>query len=107
MKKPKLRYGYRLISCPICKANTFDYCSYSEEFWGASVTAEQHGFCLRCGYCVEQAYSSVIRGFCDIKKGFKRPDGIYVPKDTRKHKRIRRKRKIKGIEINPVWAFMV
>ncbi len=68
MPKHKLRYGYRTIKCPMCKSKTFDYCSYSEYGWGI---VEQHGYCKRCGYVVEQAYSPAMEAFLDIKKGFK------------------------------------
>ena len=102
MKKLKPRKGDRLEKCPICGSKTYDYCSYLEFGWGI---VEQHGFCRRCGYVLEQAYSDAYDCFLDIKKGFKRPDGVYVPKDVRKHKRIRRKLKIAGIKINPEWVF--
>ena len=102
MKKIKPRDGYRLENCPICESMTYEYCSYSEFGWGI---VEQHGFCRRCGYVLEQAYSDAYDCFLDITKGFKKRDGVYVPKDVRKHKRIRRKLKIKGIKINPEWVF--
>ena len=57
MAKQKLRYGYKYITCPMCKSKTFDYVSYSEFGWG---TVEQHGFCHRCGFVVEQAYSPCL-----------------------------------------------
>lgn len=87
--------------CPICHSKTFDYISYSEYGWG---TVEQHGDCDRCGYIIRQAYSPVYEAFWDIKKGFKLPNGKYIPKNIKRHKRIRRKLKIKNIEVNPVWA---
>lgn len=102
MAKQKLRYGYEFTTCPICKSKTFDYHSYSEWGWG---TVEQHGYCDRCGYTIEQAYSSAMDGFLDIKKGFKNSFGEYYPKNIRKHKRIRRKLNIKNIDINPEWMF--
>ena len=87
--------------CPICHSPTFNYISYSEYGWG---TVEQHGDCDRCGYIITQAYSPVYEAFWDIKKGFKLPNGKYIPKNIKRHKRIRRKLKIKNIEINPVWV---
>ena len=90
----------KTIKCPICNAETFEYVSYSEECHG---TVEQHGYCSRCGYRVEQAYSSVYEAFWDVKRGFKHPYGYYVPKNVKRHKRIRRKLNIKGIEVNPLW----
>ena len=56
MKRDKnnLRYGHEYIECPICHHNTFDYVSYSEYGWGM---VEQHGYCDRCGFMVEQVYS--------------------------------------------------
>lgn len=102
MAKQKLRYGYKYIICPMCKSKTFDYVSYSEFGWG---TVEQHGFCHRCGFVVEQAYSPTMTCFLDIKKGFKNYFGEYVPKNVKKHKKIRKKQGIKGYEINPEWVF--
>jgi hypothetical protein len=93
-----------LINCPICRSKTFDYTSYSEYGWG---TVEQHGYCSRCGYIVEQAYSSVYDAFHDIKRGFKDHRGNYHPKDVKRHKRIRRKQGIKNIEVNPVWIYYI
>lgn len=80
----------------------FEYCSYSEDYWG---TVEQRGNCSRCGYMIEQAYSPSIDCFWDIKKGFKNAFGTYYPKNIKKHKRIRRKLGIKNsdYEINPEW----
>ena len=86
--------------CPICSSPTFDYISYSEYGWG---TVEQHGYCHRCGYTIEQSYSPAYEAFWDIKKGFKHPNGHYVAKDIKRHKRIRRKLNIKNIEVNPPW----
>ena len=102
-KQTKLIYGYEFKKCPICKAKTFDYVSYSEGYWGI---VERHGFCVRCGYIIEQAYSPSIDGFIDTKKGYKKRTGEYVPKNIKKHKRIRRKLKIKNYdyEINPEWT---
>lgn len=91
-----------IIECPICHSKIFDYVSYSEEYWGI---IEQHGYCDRCGYRVEQAYSSVYEAFLDIKKGFKDALGNYHPKNVKRHKRIRRKQNIKGIEVNPYWVY--
>ena len=90
--------------CPICKSKTFNYVSYSECDWGI---VEQHGYCDRCGYVVEQAYSSVYKAFWDIKRGFRHPSGKYYPKNVKKHKRIRKKLGIKNIEVNPVWIHYI
>ena len=68
MAKQKLRFGYKFIDCPICKSKTFDYYSYSEWGWGI---VEQHGYCDKCGYVIEQAYSHSMEAFLDIKKGLK------------------------------------
>jgi hypothetical protein len=102
--KEKQKWGYRLIKCPICHTQTFLYCSWSEYGWG---TVEQHGYCERCGYIVEQAYSEVYDAFWDIKKGFKHPDYGYRPKNVKRHKRIRRRLGIKNIEVNPQWIYYV
>lgn len=96
--KPKYPW-HEIIKCPICKSKTFEYVSYSESIG----TVEQHGYCYRCGYTVEQAYSPVYDAFWDIKKGFSLPSGEYISKNVRKHKRIRRKLGIKNIDINPEW----
>lgn len=101
MKQLKPKYPfYQIIECPICHSKTFEYVSYSEYGWG---TVEQHGYCHRCGYIVEQAYSPVYEAFWDVKRGFKLPDGHYVGKNVKRHKRIRRKKNIKNIEVNPLW----
>lgn len=82
----------------------FNYVSYSEYDWG---TVEQHGCCDRCGYIVEQAYSPVYEAFWDIKRGFKDAYGNYHPKNVKKHRRIRRKRGIQNIEVNPLWVYYI
>ena len=97
--KPKYPW-YKIEECPICKSKTFEYVSYSEYGWGI---VEQHGHCHRCGYIVEQAYSPVYDAFWDIQRGFKLASGKYVPKNIKKHRRIRRKKNIKNIEVNPLW----
>ena len=96
--KPSLPW-YAMIRCPICGIETFEYYSSSGE-WG---TEEQHGFCHRCGYIVKQAYSPVYDAFWDVRRGFRLPDGRYIPKNVKKHKRIRRKKNVKSIDINPIW----
>lgn len=80
-KQRKPRWGYSIISCPICKEKTFEYCSYSE--FGLGIV-EQHGSCSRCGFIVEQAYSPTFCCFWDIKKGFKHPNGTYYAKNVKK-----------------------
>lgn len=97
-KKPRL--GYHFESCPICGYKYFEY--FSESMWGWG-TVEQYGNCERCGYAVAQAYSPVYEAFWDIKKGFKHPENGYQAKNIRRHKRIRRKKNIKNIEVNPLW----
>lgn len=104
MKQIKPKYSwYQIIECPICKSKTFEYFSMSE--WLGTV--EQHGYCSRCGYIVEQAYSPVYDAFWDVKRGFKHPSGKYVSKNVKRHKRIRRKKNIKNIEVNPLWVYFV
>ena len=101
MKRIKPKYPwYKIIKCPICKSKTFEYVSYSEYGIG---TVEQHGYCHRCGYIVEQAYSPVYDGFWDIEKGFKHPQQGYVEKNIKRHKRIRRKKGINNSDVNPEW----
>lgn len=101
MKKQKPRYNWcPIIECPICGSETFEYFSESEWGWGI---VEQHGNCSRCGYIVEQAYTPVYEAFWDVKKGFKHPTLGYIEKNVKRHKRIRRKKNIKNIEVNPLW----
>lgn len=106
MKNNKHKMGYEIVTCPICKSKTFNYISYSEYPYGV---VEQHGICNRCGYIVEQEYTQPMYCFLDIKKGFKNSQGVYYPKDIKKHKRIRCKIGIKNTdyEINPRWAYYV
>ena len=83
----------RNTTCPICGFKDYQYVQYAEEYWGI---VERHGYCDRCGYMIEQAYSEPIDGFLpDIKKGYKDRQGVYHPKNTRKRARIRRKYHIK------------
>lgn len=91
----------RLIECPICANKSFDYICFKENVG----TVEQHGYCGKCGYTLEQAYSPVFDCFVDIKKGIKFPNGQYLKKNVREHKRYRRKCKLKGIPINPYWSY--
>ena len=105
MKKLKPQYPwYEIIKCPICESKTFEYYSQSEYGWGI---VEQHGYCHRCGYVVEQSYSSVYDAFWDVKRGFKLPSGKYVSKNVKRHKKIRRKLNVKNIEINPQWIYYI
>lgn len=92
----------QLIQCPICHSKTFEYVSCSEECYG---TVEQHGYCDRCGYTIEQSYSPVYEAFYDIKRGYKDALGRYHPKNVKRHRRIRRKLNIKNIDVNPYWIF--
>ena len=49
---------YETRKCPVCgKYN--EYVSFSEWGWG---TVEQHYYCSRCTYFVEQVYSPVCEG---------------------------------------------
>ena len=49
----------------------------------------------------------VLEAFCDIKKGFRNGYGEYVPKNVKKHKRVRRRLNIKNIEVNPLWIYYI
>ena len=103
--KNNLIYGHEYIVCPICHHITYDSVSYSEY---GRCTVQQHGYCDRCGYMVEQAYSIPFECFSDRKKGFKDCKGIYHSKNVKKHKRARRKCNYdKKIEINPIWSMYV
>jgi hypothetical protein len=52
---------------------------------------------------VEQAYSPVYEAFWDVKRGYKHPTLGYIEKNVKRHKRIRRKKQVKDIEVNPLW----
>ena len=75
-------------NCPVCGSKEYGYESYSEFGWGS---VEQYGYCDKCGYTIEQAYSPVYEFFSDLRKGFKDRYGIYHTKDVKRHKRNRRK----------------
>lgn len=86
--------------CPICGNPKYHYSSYDTEFWGASVTAEQHGYCDKCGYAIEQGYSPVYEGFIDTKRGWKDGNGVYHEKNYKRHRRVRCKHmdKVKRVD---------
>lgn len=96
-----------LKECPECKRPTYSHCCYRE--YGIGIV-EEHGKCTSCGLLLEMAYSPILIGFRDIKKGF---GGIYhnkkyyIQKDEKRHKRIRRKNKIKPDNLNARWTFYV
>ena len=47
-----------MMECPVCgKENKYDY--YSEIEWGV---VEQHYYCPRCTFFVDQVYSPIIKG---------------------------------------------
>lgn len=101
-----IKYKYRNKSkCPICGYKDYRYVSYSEECWGI---VEQHGYCERCGYIVEQAYSAVVEGFVlDRKRGYRNNyTGEYYPSNKRKRRRMRRKYHIKHTP-NDWWLDMI
>ena len=79
------------IRCPICNSRNYKYQLYKEEFWGAMIEVEQHGWCKDCGYWIEQCYSPVYEGFADCKRGWQDSEGKYHSKNVKKHKRNRRK----------------
>ena len=83
----------KVNKCPICGYEGFKDIHYTEEYWGI---VEQHCYCDRCGYVVEQCYSKPIEGFYPpIRSGCKDHNGVYHPKNWRKRKRIKRKYGIK------------
>ena len=92
------------MTCPICKSKSYDYISYSEYCWGI---VEQHGYCDRCGYRVEQAYSPVYEAFYVVKRGYKLPSGKYIASNKKKHRRLKRRAGVKNIEVNPVWVYHI
>jgi len=83
----------RTIKCPICGYKKFKDGHYAEECYGI---VEQHCYCDRCGYMIEQCYSEPVEGFYPhIKRGGKDYKGVYHPKNQRKRKRMKRKYNIK------------
>lgn len=89
----KIYPWYGTQTCPVCKFDKYRYVSYSEYGWGI---VEQHGYCDRCGYTIEQAYSSAVVGFeHPQRKGYRDMNGIYHPSNFRKRRRMRRKFGIK------------
>ena len=46
-----------IIECPICESKTFEYISYYDAMYGI---VEQHGYCRRCGYIIEQSYNEPL-----------------------------------------------
>lgn len=90
-----IKYKYRdKPKCPICGYKDYRYVSYSEECFGI---VEQHGYCERCGYIVEQAYSEVVGGLeLDRTRGYRNAyTGEYLSNNKRKRRRMRRKYHIK------------
>lgn len=79
--------------CPICGSTKYDYTAYHESIG----TVEQHGFCPRCGYRIEQAYCIPIVGFMHANnRGHRNTiDGKYYANNVRHYKRMRRKYGIK------------
>lgn len=76
----KLRLGYQINKCPICKTKTFEYAYYYDDI----MIVEQHGYCSRCGFVIEQTYYPVYTCFWDVKKGYRHPDGSYYEKNKTK-----------------------
>lgn len=56
---------------------------------------------------IEQAYSPSYDGYCDIKRGFKLPNGDYIEKNEKKHKRVRKRAKAPRRNLNERWMFYV
>lgn len=81
------------MNCPVCGYREYKYIQYTEFGWG---TVEQHGYCDRCGYTIEQSYSPTIEGFQPpIRRGGRDYKGIYHSKNWRKRVRMKRKYGIK------------
>ena len=75
----------KTTKCPICGYDKFKDEHYAEDC-----------YCYRCGYRIEQCYSEPVEGFdLPIRKGYKICDGVYIPKNWRKRKRVKRKYGIK------------
>jgi len=50
----------KTTNCPICGYKNFIDDHYTEECYGI---IEQHCYCYRCGYTVEQYHSESVEGF--------------------------------------------
>lgn len=80
------------MKCPICNYTKYRYVSYAEEMG----IVERHGYCKRCGYTIEQTYSPIIEGFTPpIKRGGRVYKNVYIAKNVRKRKHMKRKHNIK------------
>lgn len=78
--------------CPICNSKKYVYTHYREE-WGL---VEQYGYCDRCGYVMQQAYSPVETGFYPIRKrGYRDSRGVYHASNKKARIRMKRKFNIK------------
>ena len=80
--------------CPVCNSSKYRSNCYTEFGWGV---VEEHSYCPRCGYCVEQSYSQALVGFeLPQKRGYRNKlTGKYVAKNVRRRKRLARKYGIK------------
>ena len=75
--------------CPVCKnIKGWTYSYYTEEYWGV---VEQHGYCERCGFIIEQAYSQPFYGFLAPQKKGHKFNGKWFGKNIRRRKRLKRK----------------
>lgn len=92
----------KIERCPICGSKKWKYVSYAEGFYGI---IEQHGYCERCGYTVEQSYSQPIAGFELNQTRGRKYNGKWYGKNTRKRKRMKRKYGIK--HTNKDWIFFL
>lgn len=91
-----------MIKCPICNSKTFEYESWHEDMG----TVEQHGYCDRCGYYVEQAYSLPISGiYPPRRRGYKNKwNGKYYAKNIRKRMRLKKKLGLKYKNEDVIFA---
>jgi len=75
--------------CPICNYSKYKYESWSE--WGFGIV-EQHGYCGRCGYIIDQAYSRPVEGFTPItRRGYVDSFCVRHKKDSRQRMRMKRR----------------
>lgn len=92
-KRQIAKYAKKSRICPICGYKDYKYEAYAEGCYGI---VEQHCYCSRCGYTVEQAYSEPICGFnLDTLRGYRDFSGKYHPKNTKMRARLRKKYNIK------------
>lgn len=89
--------------CPVCNSAKYAYTHYREE-WGL---VEQYGYCDRCGFTLQQAYSPVKTGFYPIRRrGYRDAKGVYHASNRRVRIRLKRKHNIKYSNEDREWLLV-